>query len=91
MHLFLTSVCTYVNDLQVVVNPFVWERLQKPGQAIPFMFEQFKPKALPQARQSDLQQTQQSLPVSRQQVLQLISQLIQQLLGFHVSAISLSL
>ena len=34
-----TNVCA----LQVVVNPFIWDRLQKPGQHIPFMFETFKP------------------------------------------------
>ncbi|KAK9803914.1 hypothetical protein WJX72_004698 [[Myrmecia] bisecta] len=30
-------------NAQVVANPFIWSKLQQPGQPIPFMFELFKP------------------------------------------------
>ena len=29
--------------MQVVANPFIWNRLNRPGQPVPFLFNEFKP------------------------------------------------
>ena len=29
--------------MQVVANPFIWSRLNRPGQPVPFLFDEFKP------------------------------------------------
>lgn len=29
--------------MQVVANPFIWSRLNRPGQPVPFLFDEFRP------------------------------------------------
>ena len=33
--------------MQVVANPFIWSRLNRPGQPVPFLFDEFKPVQQP--------------------------------------------
>lgn len=76
--------------MQVVVNPFIWSRLQRSGQPVPFMFEQFKrderraPVALaitaPELGPVHVSSSKQSL----QEIQHRISSLVEQLLGSKV-------
>ena len=74
---------------QVVVNPFIWSRMQRPGQSVPFLFDNFKPdqsqKALAAPLPEQRSQTRAlSARQSREEVLQIVATIVQQLVGAQV-------
>lgn len=48
-------------DVQVVASPFLWSRMRKPGQEVPFMFQEFVDE---QAAQPEAQQLSQPPPAT---------------------------